>query len=475
MKTTPPPAQDNNPEDHSAERLLKILDKFRGWVALVLVILLTVAYFVAAYFNKDKPDQPLATKTVALSYFQDVIANTVPVFVLFVFSYWLFREIDEFRRRRESSLLAGSVADAVRQELDARPTADRFFSKRSSENVLIEQAERELMMVQETGSLIFEQCKDSLTHLLKRGGRIRLITVDSSPRSTGLLAYRNANLLRDGISKRASQLIDHLQDLLHACPGLEQNIEVRFCPYPVCSTTVIADREHNRTDKAKALVRLAGFRIPYNEKLDFHLSLNETPVTFLHYVKEFENLWKASSKIIFLTGEPRCGKTTLLAKLQHDISNLGSTYFCITRDTKDKDGNRTGFEAVTSADANPRQIATRDESGNYKPNIAVIDAIAAEIEAASKKCRLLIIDEIGPIQLQSAAFAKVMKQLIDVPSASVIAAVALDDSKHPLLKEFKAHFRPCLVRLEKGKNDQSILEQIRGEAESFLRRPAFHE
>ena len=460
-----------------AKRFVKIFDKISARVAIVLILVLTILYFVAAKLNPDNSKistQEVLTKN-AFAFIQESIIAVLPVFILFVFSYWLLRELDEYRRKEELEAQAERVAQAVRDALVARPLADKFFNRRSSENLLVEHAERELLLVQETGSLLFEQCKVSLTNLLKRGGVIRMIVVDSSPQSASLLAYRNANMNRDAIASRASQLIAHLQDVLHSTPKLAQNLEVRFCPYPVCSTSVIVDKNHDRTEKACALIRLAGFRIPFDDKLDFQLSLDTDPATFVHYVTEFENLWKASSKILFITGEPECGKTTLLAKLQGELAELGSIYFCMSKATIDEAGKRTGFETVTSYNSIPRQIAVREVSGIYKPNLAVIDDIAAEIELASQKCRLLIIDEIGPIQLQSAAFADAIKNLLEKPSASVIASIALDDSKHVLLKKFKTHFRPNLVHLEKQQNDQSILEQMHCEVESLLRRPAFYE
>lgn len=457
----------------SGQRLSRLLDKVGVRLAIVLICALTVIYFVAARLDVTDINKVPTLKAISLSFLQDLAANTLPVFVLFVFSYWLLRELDEAKHREEISSVADTVAATLKAELSTPATADRFFGHRSPENPLIEQAQDELLMIQETGSLVFEQCKSGLTNALKRGTRTRMIVVDPSPQSATLLAFRNANMHRDGIAARAKQFAAHLEDLLGSAPYLAERLEVRFCPYPICSTMVMINPASSEGQRSHSLIRLAGFRVPFDDKLDFYVSRDSAPKTFSHYVAEFGNLWRASSKILLVTGEPRAGKTTLFSRLVPEIVALGPIYSCITDARMNKYGKREGFESRTTRVAEPRLIAVRNASGNYEPDLKVIDEIAGEIEEQSRKSRLLIIDEIGPIQLQSRRFANVITTLFDNPSVSLIASISLDDGKHPLLKRFKSHFRADVMRLERQRNDQVILERLGVEASSLLSRPPF--
>lgn len=468
---------DDNSDLNPTNKLVKVFDKISARAAIIVIIFLIIIHFVLALLPSGSTANFSKTDIMynnAIAFLQQSIVTIWPVFLLFVLSYWLLRELNRLRRQREKNEFSESTAHMVVSLLGTAPVADKFFARRTPESSFVEHAEQELLLVQETGSLLFEQCKSSLVNLLSKKGSIRMIVVDPAPESASLLAYRNANMDREAIRRRAIQLIAHLEDLLHLAPQHHDSIEVRFCPYPVCSTLVIVDKDHPRTERACALVRLAGFRMPFDDKLDFQLSLDRSPSTYSHYVKEFENLWKASSKILFLTGEPQCGKTTLLSRLKEELADISSIYFCISKACTDRNGVRTGFEAVTSHHPTPRQFATRDASGEYKVDLAVIDAIAAEITISAQKCRLLIIDEIGPIQLKSEAFVRSIESLLNRSDVSVVASVAVDASKHPLLRKLRSHYRTHYFHLNKQQNDQSILEHLRHEVESLLRRPAFY-
>jgi nucleoside-triphosphatase THEP1 len=49
--------------------------------------------------------------------------------------------------------------------------------------------------------------------------------------------------------------------------------------------------------------------------------------------------------------------------------------------------------------------------------------------ANANKSKILLIDEIGPLQLQSAAFIEAVEMIRDDPTTTLFATIALDDRK----------------------------------------------
>jgi hypothetical protein len=87
------------------------------------------------------------------------------------------------------------------KQLAGNTSADDFFSRKSSEQDVIIQAESEIVLIQETGRLIAETNRREIVNFLKKGGRIRWISVlDDSP-VPEFMAFRNANLITPQLMK----------------------------------------------------------------------------------------------------------------------------------------------------------------------------------------------------------------------------------------------------------------------------------
>ena len=111
-------------------------------------------------------------------------------------------------------------------------------------------------------------------------------------------------------------------------------------------------------------------------------------------------------KVILLTGRPGSGKTTAIRKIVSQLTReVGGFY---TEEIREK-GRRVGFRILTM-DAREGVMAhvdiqSPDRIGKYGVDLTVIDTLAVEsLQLAKSENSLIIIDEIGPMELLSSKF-----------------------------------------------------------------------
>ncbi len=116
------------------------------------------------------------------------------------------------------------------------------------------------------------------------------------------------------------------------------------------------------------------------------------------------------SEHILLTGEPGCGKTTLIKRFAAQVPcEIGGFY---TQEIR-AGGQRQGFRMITF-DGAEGVLAHVDfggakRVGKYGVDLAALEAVGvASIRRALRAGTLVIIDEIGPMELFSPAFRQVV-------------------------------------------------------------------
>jgi nucleoside-triphosphatase len=118
---------------------------------------------------------------------------------------------------------------------------------------------------------------------------------------------------------------------------------------------------------------------------------------------------------ILLTGAPQCGKTTLLQKVLTEYSGPVGGFF--TREIR-KDGRRTAFEMVT-LDGKTGILAGLHLAGppkvsKYGVDLAALENVALPaIRDACQSGKLVVIDEIGPMETYSDAFCQTVLDTLD--------------------------------------------------------------
>lgn len=149
---------------------------------------------------------------------------------------------------------------------------------------------------------------------------------------------------------------------------------------------------------------------------------------------------------ILVTGRPGCGKTTLVEKAAAGLGAAAGGF--LTREIRDERGVRLGFEIVTldgrRATLAHVRIQSRVRVGRYGVDLEALEhvAVSAVREALASK-RVVVIDEIGKMELSSEAFRRAAREALDSNRALLATIHA---HPHPFTDAIKA--RPDVRLLE---------------------------
>jgi nucleoside-triphosphatase len=172
-------------------------------------------------------------------------------------------------------------------------------------------------------------------------------------------------------------------------------------------------------------------------------------------------------KNILLTGRPGSGKTTALRSAIDMIqADAGGFY---TQEIREK-GVRTGFEIITLG-GEKRAMASKGlqsqyHVGRYGVDVDAVDMLAtgAILDAISHK-NIVVIDEIGRMELFSGPFRSAVLRALDSPK--VVLGVIME-KPDPYADSVKARKDVELVRVtEKNRDEIPVL--LKTKAERLLR------
>ena len=132
---------------------------------------------------------------------------------------------------------------------------------------------------------------------------------------------------------------------------------------------------------------------------------------------------------VLLTGRPGCGKTTLIKRVVNNLAQRAGGFY--TEEIRDG-GMRAGFKIVT-LDGEEVVFAhvnfkTPEHLGKYRLDLSALERIGVRaVRQAVQARRLVVIDEIGPMEIRSAIFRDAVNQALDseVPVLATIFAGSL--------------------------------------------------
>jgi len=162
---------------------------------------------------------------------------------------------------------------------------------------------------------------------------------------------------------------------------------------------------------------------------------------------------RQKSKIL-LTGLPGCGKTTLIKKIVSKLNRPVSGFF--TNEIR-QHGRRVGFEVKTFSQP-VRQgvlshidIISKYRVGQYRVDIDIFESIVLpEIQLGLQMNNLLVIDEIGKMELFSSRFKDVLLTIFN----SIIPLLATISYKsHPFCDRLKSYEDVDLIVVDKSNRD----------------------
>ena len=155
-------------------------------------------------------------------------------------------------------------------------------------------------------------------------------------------------------------------------------------------------------------------------------------------------------RLFFITGSPSVGKTTVLLKTMEVLKKLGLKVGGIVSREVREEGVRVGFEVVDVEAGRRGWLAHVNQPdgpaiGKYRVNLKDLETVGADaIRNAVINAQIIIIDEVGPMELHSLAFKEAVVQALN--------------SNKPVLGVIHQRARDPLINTIKARDDAEIIE-----------------
>ncbi len=159
---------------------------------------------------------------------------------------------------------------------------------------------------------------------------------------------------------------------------------------------------------------------------------------------------------IAVTGKPGIGKTTLCLKVYQKLKDKIEVDGFITKEVRDR-GIRIGFKIVDLKSGEEFWLAKvgigKVKVGKYVVFVENIDRFADKIREF--KGDLIIVDEVGPMELKSEKFIEAVNELVD--SRENLLFTVHYKSKHWLVEKIRKNFKLYVLNEE---NRNKIADEI---------------
>ena len=172
-------------------------------------------------------------------------------------------------------------------------------------------------------------------------------------------------------------------------------------------------------------------------------------------------------RVFLVTGSPRIGKTTVLVRVADELKTAGFRIGgMISREVR-FEGGRVGFEICDCESGKTGWLAHVNQSvgpkiSKYRVNLENLDLIGVRaIHNALAEADVLLIDEIGPMELLSTRFIEVVEEAIN--SNHCVLATIHYRANHPFVKRVKSRGDAEIIVVSQENRDripQFILDKI---------------
>jgi nucleoside-triphosphatase len=160
---------------------------------------------------------------------------------------------------------------------------------------------------------------------------------------------------------------------------------------------------------------------------------------------------------VLLTGRPGCGKTTLIKRVVNKLSRRAGGFY--TEEIRER-GIRVGFMLVT-LDGDKGVLAhvdfkTPERLGKYGLDLSALETVGVKaVRAAVSAQQLVVIDEIGPMEIRSAMFRDAVDEALDseVPLLATIFARPL-----PFTDAIKSRPDVMLIEMRPDNRERLVSE-----------------
>jgi nucleoside-triphosphatase len=154
---------------------------------------------------------------------------------------------------------------------------------------------------------------------------------------------------------------------------------------------------------------------------------------------------------IAVTGSPGIGKSTVVAKVAEKLAKqqgfkIGGIQ---TVEIRSK-GQREGFSIMDLATGKAGTLShikgNGPRFGKYRINLEDLEEIGAKALRNALSCNLVVIDEIGPMELISESFVDAVEDILE--SDKPVLAVLHHSSRHLLAQRIRKEFEVLTVNKE---------------------------
>jgi len=149
----------------------------------------------------------------------------------------------------------------------------------------------------------------------------------------------------------------------------------------------------------------------------------------------------------------------------------------VSREVREK-GTRTGFEIVDFATGQRGWLAhvnqpTGPQVSKYRVNLEDLERIGVEsIRNALKEADVIVVDEVGPMELFSPAFVQVIRDVVDSPKP--VLGVIHHSARHPIIDTIKKREDAEIFEVT-FENRQQLHNLLIQKASQFLKEQRLHE
>ncbi|RTZ60110.1 MAG: nucleoside triphosphatase [Gammaproteobacteria bacterium] len=166
---------------------------------------------------------------------------------------------------------------------------------------------------------------------------------------------------------------------------------------------------------------------------------------------------------VLITGEPGVGKTTVIKKLVQKLGNRAIGFW--TEEVRDKKTNkRVGFRIITTEGKSKRfaskTFTSKKLVGSYGVNVKYFEELALPIlqkaidQARRDRRKVIVIDEIGKMELFSRPFRELVREIFYDDALNVVATIPIRDV-HKLVAQIRR--LPGVVHIHLTKDNRDFM------------------
>ena len=145
---------------------------------------------------------------------------------------------------------------------------------------------------------------------------------------------------------------------------------------------------------------------------------------------------------IGITGLPGAGKTQALKKVIEMLEQEGVKIGGMITEPIVEEKHRKGFQIVDWMTQEKRvfahlsQIQSKVTIGRYKVDLTALDEVGVPaLKNAIEQSDLIVIDEVGKMELESESFVKIVKEALDAEKPLILTL--FKKSRNPLLQDIR--------------------------------------